>query len=573
MKNISLTPLIHSLRQSAVHFAVRRAGRRYERKLLAAAANPERAQAEVLQRILARQAATGFGQAHDFSTIAALGDYREKVGVQGYEDLRPWLERQESSGEKTLNAEKLLMYAMTSGTTGKPKFIPIHESSLKAYNGIQKFFLYKLLQRSPEFMSGHVLAIVGSAVEGRMPASGTPFGSTSGHMYEGVSPLVRSKYLVPASVFSIGDHDLKYLTILRLALGCDDLSYLTTANPSTVSRLIHLAQQNWEALMNDLETGTFHGLARLAPAIAADVQKKLQANPTRATELRAAFARRQGKPRLKDLWPNLRAIGCWTGGSCGIFLEQWKRDLPAGAVIQEIGYLSSEFRGTIAIDEHNAGIPTLLEHHFEFVERDDWESGIANFKGLHELQDGREYYLFVTTDTGLYRYDINDIVRVEGFFQRTPRLAFVQKGKGVTNVTGEKLYENQLIAAVRAAEAKLGLSSDFYFGIADEKAAGYRLFYQPSLDQLPSALELRERLTEEVEQELATLNIEYAAKRKSGRLMPLKVAVLSPQAFDDFKAYSVRQGQREGQFKIVALQYLKSVEFPFDSYALSGALS
>ena len=79
--------------------------------------------------------------------------------------------------------------------------------------------------------------------------------------------------------------------------------------------------------------------------------------------------------------------------------------------------------------------PRYLRRSFEFVEREKHESGGGDFLDLHELEDGREYYVFVTTGEGLYRYDMNDIVRVNGRFFATPALEFVQKGKGVTNIT------------------------------------------------------------------------------------------------------------------------------------------
>ena len=62
---------------------------------------------------------------------------------------------------------------------------------------------------------------------------------------------------------------------------------------------------------------------------------------------------------------------------------------------------------------------------------------------------GRRYYVLFTTAAGLYRYFMNDLVEVTGFFHRTPLLRFVQKGKGVTSLTGEKLYEAQAIEAVQ----------------------------------------------------------------------------------------------------------------------------
>ena len=225
------------------------------------------------------------------------------------------------------------------------------------------------------------------------------------------------------------------------------------------------------------------------------------------------------KPTFAELWPNLRLIITWTGGSCRIALAAVRRTLPPGVCIAELGYLSSEFRGTITVDlERNVGAPTIHENFFEFVERDDWDAGRKEFRTVEEIEEGQEYYIFITTGAGLYRYFMNDIVAVTGLFQATPAIEFVRKGKGVTNITGEKLSENQVVSAVRSTEDALGLASGFFLMLADAEGAVYRLVVEWSGTEESIA----ERLIESVEQKLGELNVEYAQKRASGRLRHLE---------------------------------------------------
>ena len=92
-----------------------------------------------------------------------------------------------------------------------------------------------------------------------------------------------------------------------------------------------------------------------------------------------------------------------------------KPTLPPGTRIAELGYLSSELRGTLVADlEQNAGAPTIHENFFEFVERDDWNAGRHRFQTVTQLEKDTDYYIFPTTGAGLYRYFMNDIVRTEG---------------------------------------------------------------------------------------------------------------------------------------------------------------
>jgi hypothetical protein len=169
-----------------------------------------------------------------------------------------------------------------------------------------------------------------------------------------------------------------------------------------------------------------------------------------------------------------------------------------------------------------------------------------------------DYYVIVTTPSGLYRYFINDLVRVTGFLRRMPLLQFVQKGKGVTNITGEKLYESQALAAVHHALAQIGCAARFVLMLADEAAQRYRLYVESDAPAKPAA----EQLAQGVDEQLQTLNLEYAAKRESGRLAALSAAWLAPGTEEAYKAQSVRLGQREGQFKTMALAY--KARFAFD---------
>jgi hypothetical protein len=279
---------------------------------------------------------------------------------------------------------------------------------------------------------------------------------------------------------------------------------------------------------------------------------------------RAEAARLRALPRLTfaNVWPGLRLVTTWTGGSCGIALDRLRGTLPARAAVMELGYQSSECRGTIALDvETPGGLPPLHHHFFEFVEHSRWDEGRPDFLSLDELELGRRYYILITTASGLYRYFMNDLVEVSAFFHRTPLLRFVQKGKGVTSLTGEKLYEGQVIQAVQDAAARQGVSTSFFVLVADEQASTYRLFVEPGDEAVPDA----RVVAAAVDGRLAEINIEYHGKRASGRLPPLEVSWLTRGTSEAYKAACVRAGQREGQFKPAVLQYRKDLVLSLDA--------
>ena len=87
--------------------------------------NPQAVQQALLERILAYQAETTFGQKHRLSRLRGYHEFRLGVPIHTYEDLRPYLQAQEDLKGLELNHDQPESYALTSGTTGKPKIIPL----------------------------------------------------------------------------------------------------------------------------------------------------------------------------------------------------------------------------------------------------------------------------------------------------------------------------------------------------------------------------------------------------------------------------------------------------------------
>ncbi len=228
--------------------------------------------------------------------------------------------------------------------------------------------------------------------------------------------------------------------------------------------------------------------------------------------------------------------------------------MPENIKVADLGYLSSEFRGSVAYNFSNqSGLPTYRNHFFEFVEKDKWENGEQDFLLLDELKEGKDYYVFVTTPSGLYRYNMNDILRVSGFVNQCPLLVFQQKGNGACNITGEKLYENQVVDAFQS----MNWNAIFYQVLADVAQSRYVGFVEWHLQPESDKSELALRM----DQALRMRNIEYDEKRASGRLQQFELRYLPEGSFAEIKRQAVASGQKEGQFKMVMLQYMESYKW------------
>jgi hypothetical protein len=518
---------------------------------------PADAQRDVLARIVNANRDTRFGREHGFDRIREPRDFQAQVPIHEYEALRPYIDEQRLTGTPALTAEAPAFYAQTSGTTSKPKHIPITPAMLAMHRHEQALFSYLQYRACPGAFQGKALGIMGAAVEGHLD-SGHVVGSVSGHLYRSLPRAIQRRFVVPAEVFGIGDYDLKYLVILRLALGQPGITYLGTPNPSTLLRLLDVLNRERGRLLDSLATGALDGTEKLDPGLQSLLKARFVPDPGRAARLRSL-----GELTFANVWPDIRLVTTWTGGSCGIALAAVRGRLPADAVVMELGYQSSECRGSIPLEaEVPGGLPPLHHHFLEFVEETSWNGGSRECVTLAQLSVGRRYYALFTTAAGLYRYFMNDLVEVTGTFNQTPLLRFVQKGRGVTSLTGEKLYEAQVIEAVQGAAREHGVTTPFFVLVADEERPAYRLYAELDSNTWPDDAVM----SQAVDTRLGDLNIEYDSKRASGRLHPLVVSWLKPGTANAYKAAAVRAGQREGQFKPAVLLYRKELTFSFDDH-------
>lgn len=102
-----------------------------------AAQNPRPVHLDVLRRIIAANRDTRFGREHRFAEIRSYAGYAARVPLPDYQRLRPYVEAQEQ-GETALTAEQPVMYSVTSGTTGAPKFLPVLPATLAQYRAEQQ---------------------------------------------------------------------------------------------------------------------------------------------------------------------------------------------------------------------------------------------------------------------------------------------------------------------------------------------------------------------------------------------------------------------------------------------------
>jgi hypothetical protein len=516
--------------------------RRDARRFLNAAKNCRSAQSQVLVDLLALNAGSRFARQHRLEGVRNATQYRRRVPVADYEYFRPYIEEVKAGQHDALLGPKnrLLMFSLTSGTTAQAKYIPITERFLADYrNGWQAWGI-QAIDAHPGINSRMILQLSSDFDLFRTPG-GTPCGNISGLVAACQKRIVRTMYTVPGAVAKIRNSEAKLYTTMRLAVADRDIGMIMTANPSTLIQLAKLSDARKEDLIRDIADGTLaeaeHVPAELHAAIGRRLSRK---DKTRAAELET-IVDRTGRLVPRDFWPEMQLLAIWTGGSAGSYLPGLQDDF--GQVpIRDHGLSASEGRMTIPVaDGTPAGILDVTTHFFEFIPEAEYGRPDATVLEAHELEEGKNYYILLTTSSGLCRYNICDVVRCTGFYHSTPMVEFLHKGAHIANLTGEKISESQVVTAVRAASDKMRLClSHFTLSPVWGNPPKYHLHAEHADLAAPH---LGDSLANLVDDHLKSINCEYCDKRASGRLAPIQWVPL-PEG--TWSTYSQLRRQKSG---------------------------
>ncbi len=156
---------------------------------------PQIAQRDLLLNILRKNSGTEFGNAYNFDKISDETEFKKQVTINTYQDMEPYIEKIMSGQTSILTADPPLMFNVTSGTSDKPKFIPITINTKKRTAYLMQQWLYRALLDHPSFLDKSNLTISASASEGHTP-SGVPFGSLSGLIYSNLPRIVMYSYVL-----------------------------------------------------------------------------------------------------------------------------------------------------------------------------------------------------------------------------------------------------------------------------------------------------------------------------------------------------------------------------------------
>lgn len=511
-----------------------------------AARDPEAAQRARLRALLRETKGTAFAAAHDLQRVKSLRDFQDAVPIRDYEGHAPWIERLKQGEARVLTRSAPVVFEKSSGSTHAAKYLPYTRPFLEEYSAGTGPWLYDLLTRRPALRRGSSYwSISPAGVRDEVTPGGTRVGFEDDTEYfpAPVRKLLRRLLPVPPEVARLPDVPTCRYVTLRYLLADPCLGFLSVWSPSYLTLLLEFARTHAERLAWDVARGT---LSPPSGALQQPFPDLPGASRPRAERIREAFPA-SGPLRLERLWPNLALVSCWADAAAAQQLPTLRALLPGSVEVQPKGLFATE--GALSFPLLDRPGATLIPHG-HLVELQPAGEPDARPLPLHAAEPEQRYLPLLTTQGGLFRYRLGDVVEVVGHYEQTPLVRFVGRADGVSDLAGEKLAPGQVAAAIASAAAETGVEPGFAIlaPVQGEDGAprGYRLFAETkdpvSLARLALALE-----------EALRTGYHYDHCRRLEQLEPVSARRVE-RGWARYEAALVARGVRAGDIKPSALR-------------------
>ncbi|WP_027869506.1 GH3 auxin-responsive promoter family protein [Eubacterium sp. AB3007] len=509
---------------------------------------------DLLMKLLNDNKDTEYGRKYDFANIHSIEEYQDKVPLCDYDTLEPYIKRMvENDEENLLSCERPVHYALSSGSVGVPKHIPVSAAELAKYRRYGTSMCFGVVDEyyrnttGKSFKKGFVADCL--ELKFQETAHGIPKGAISGNILKQVKDTTQYFVSPPWDVLNPkAEMDLKYLRA-RYVLERRNIVFLNSAFMTALVDLLEYSRSNWEMLCNDIACGTIDSSIEIPDDWREKFESQLKPNPERAKELAAAFKKGPNGMALR-IWPDLQFVA--SIGTGGFFTYSKKMHTFTGKNIpfNHLGYAASE--GFFATSRHVGDSSFVLVPDggfYEFIPAKSEDDSVRPLT-IDQLEEGELYELVLTNLSGFYRYRIKDVIRVTGFYNEAPMLEFVFRKSQLLSIAGEKTNEEAIRWSIEQfmKDASLDVTDYSVYADTDEEPGHYTFFIEPDRvirkEELP---EMRDKLEARVMQ----ANPSYGEKIRTGVLAPCEIIPVQQQTYQLYREMMIMKGVSPNQLKPV----------------------
>ena len=463
---------------------------------------PVDVQNEHFKKLISTAKNTGWGKEYDYNSINNISDFRERVPVQDYESLKPYIERVMKGEQNLLWPGETKWFAKSSGTTSdKSKFIPVTQESLEECHykcGKDMLSIYCNNFEETKIFAGKSLMMGGSHQINSMN-NDTFYGDLSAVLIQNM-PLWA-----------------QFLRSPELSIALMD---------------------NWEMKIERMAESTMNeNITNIAGV------------PSWTMVLLKRILEISGKKNLLEIWPNLELF-MHGGVSFTPYREQFQKLIPSSKMNYLETYNASEGFFGIGDVPHSEELLLMLDYgiYYEFIPMNEFDRENPKTITLEEVKINENYAVVISTNSGLWRYILGDTVK---FTAVNPfRIKITGRTKHFINAFGEELM-------IENAEKALKVACDKTNALIKEYTAGPIFMNEGStgghewLIEFEQEPENMEKFIVYLDNALKAVNSDYEAKRFNDFV--LKMPIIHTMQKNTFYEWLKNKGKLGGQNKVPRL--------------------
>ncbi|WP_113663970.1 GH3 auxin-responsive promoter family protein [Pedobacter nanyangensis] len=459
-------------------------------------------QDEWLHTLISSAENTEWGKLYDYRSILNVQQFKERVPIQNYDTLKPYIERMLQGEQNILWPSEIKWFAKSSGTTSdRSKFIPVSEEALEECHfkgGKDMLSIYCNNRPNTQMFTGKGLVLGGS-------------------------------HQINQLCEDIHYGDLSAVLIKNLPIWAE---YYRTPDMSI-------------ALMDNYE----EKMDRMAEATIRENVTNISGVPTWTIVLAKKVMELTGAKNLMEVWPNLEAY--FHGAvNFGPYRQQFKELIPSPEMYYLETYNASEGFFGIQDQSYSEELLLMLDYgvYYEFLPLENLEDENPKTLSLEQVELHKNYAVIISTNAGLWRYMIGDTVHFTSLYPF--RIKISGRTKHFINAFGEEVIidnaENALTKACAATNAKIKdyTACPIYFN--GDEAGGHEWIIE--FEQQPSNFE---QFIDVLDQTLREVNSDYDAKRFKDMALRRPKVHNAPQ--DTFYNWMKNRGKLGGQHKVPRL--------------------
>ncbi|MGQ0828952.1 MAG: GH3 auxin-responsive promoter family protein [Bacteroidota bacterium] len=464
---------------------------------------PYDVQHEWLRKLIESAKDTEWGKKYDYKNIHSYEQFKEKVPIQDYDSLKPFIDRIRKGEQNILWHSDIKWFAKSSGTTNdKSKFIPVSEESLDNchYNGGRDMIaIHCSLHPETQLFTGKNLALAGSLVTDHFG----DYESQNGDL----SAIVINNLPVWAEFFRAPD--------MSIAL-----------------------MDKWDEKLEKIALATMN-----------ENMVSLAGVPSWMLLIMKKVLEKTGKKSIAEVWPNLEVY--FHGG---INFNPYREQFKAIFNKPNLNYLElyNATEGFFGIqDQRNSDeLLLMLDYgiYYEFMPVEEVGKHNSKTLSLEETRAGVNYALIISTNAGLWRYMLGDTIKFTSL--RPFRFKITGRTKHFINAFGEEVIVDNADKALAIACEKTGAFISEYTAApvymkGNETGAHEWLI---EFETQPSSIEY---FTEILDNALKSINSDYEAKRYQN--LALKLPMVNSVPKDTFYKWFESKNKLGGQHKVPRL--------------------